>query len=90
VARIVAVISLATGVVRDLAMGPYTGKQTGETALFRALFDGLKPGGIVVGDRCFGKPGVENPVSVRFPTAGRAERRVLELFAELDARTEEE
>jgi len=51
--RMVAVISLATGVVRDLALGPSTGKETGETALFRTLWGGLKPGEIVVGDRCF-------------------------------------
>lgn len=53
VARLVAVISLATGVVRDLAMGPYKGKKTGEPALFRTLLDGLKSGGIVLGDRYF-------------------------------------
>jgi hypothetical protein len=51
--RMVAVISLATGVVRDLALGPYKGKETGETALFRTLLDGLEAGEIVVGDRCF-------------------------------------
>src|SRR5438132_1478878 len=32
-ARLVAVISLATGAVRALALGPYQGKATGETAL---------------------------------------------------------
>jgi len=53
VARLVALISLATGVVRDLAVGPYKGKETGETALFRTLLDGLEPGEIVLGDRCF-------------------------------------
>jgi hypothetical protein len=41
VARLVAIISLATGVVRDLALGPYKGKETGETALFRTLLEGL-------------------------------------------------
>jgi hypothetical protein len=51
--RMVAIITLATGVVRDLAMGPYQGKETGETALFRALWDGLEAGEIVLGDRCF-------------------------------------
>jgi len=49
----VALISLATGVVRDLALGPYKGKETGETALFRTLLDGLEAGEIVLGDRCF-------------------------------------
>jgi putative transposase len=46
-------ISLATGVVRDLAMGPYRGKETGETALFRTLWEGLEAGEIVLGDRYF-------------------------------------
>ena len=49
----VAIISLATGVVRDLALGPYKGKETGETALFRTLLEGLEPGEIVLGDRYF-------------------------------------
>ena len=44
---------LATGVVRDLALGPYKGKETGETALFRTLLDGLEAGEIVLGDRYF-------------------------------------
>ena len=51
--RMVAMISLATGVVRDLALGPYQGKETGETALFRTLWDGLEAGEIVLGDRYF-------------------------------------
>ena len=52
-ARMVTIISLATGVVRDLAMGPYKGKETGETALFRTLLEGLASGEIVLGDRYF-------------------------------------
>jgi hypothetical protein len=52
-ARIVAFISLATGVLRDLAIGPYKGKNTGETALFRTLIDGLKEGEVLLGDRLF-------------------------------------
>jgi hypothetical protein len=51
--RLVALISLASGVVRDLALGPYQGKETGETALFRTLWDGLESGEIVLGDRFF-------------------------------------
>ena len=51
--RLVAIISLASGAVRDLALGPYQGKETGETALFRTLWDGLEAGEIVLGDRCF-------------------------------------
>ena len=53
VVRMVAIISLATGVVRDLAPGPYRGKETGETALFRTLWEGLTAGEIVLGDRYF-------------------------------------
>jgi Transposase DDE domain len=53
VVRMVAIISLATGVVRDLALGPYQGKETGETALFRTLWDGLAAGEVVLGDRYF-------------------------------------
>ncbi len=51
--RYVALIALATGVVRDLAMGPYKGKETGETALFRKLLKGLAAGEILLGDRYF-------------------------------------
>jgi hypothetical protein len=51
--RFVALIALATGVVRDLALGPYQGKETGETALFRTLWDSLEAGEIVLGDRYF-------------------------------------
>jgi hypothetical protein len=52
--RMVALISPATGAVRDLALGPYRGKEAGETALFRTLWGGLDPGEIVLGDRYLG------------------------------------
>jgi hypothetical protein len=52
--RAVALCSLATGMVMALACGPYAGKETGETALLRTLFDALSPGDIVLGDRYFG------------------------------------
>ena len=52
-ARLVAVISLAIGAVRDLAIGAYKGKETGETALFRTLMDRLQRGDVVLGDRYF-------------------------------------
>lgn len=51
--RMVIIISLATGVARDLALGPYQGKETGETALFRKLLEGLAAGEVVLGDRVF-------------------------------------
>jgi hypothetical protein len=54
IVRMVALIALATGVVRDLALGPYQGKETGETALFRALWETLEAGEVVLGDRYFG------------------------------------
>ncbi len=37
IARAVAIVSLATACVMDLAMGPYKGKETGESALLRAM-----------------------------------------------------
>lgn len=52
--RAVALCSLATGMVTALACGPYAGKETGETALLRTLFDALSRGDIVLGDRYFG------------------------------------
>jgi hypothetical protein len=51
--RIVGVLSLGTAALLDLASGPYSGKETGETALFRHLWDSLSPGDIVAGDRYF-------------------------------------
>ena len=48
----VAGISRATGAVRDLAIGPYLGKETGEPALFRGLWGRLDPGAIILGARC--------------------------------------
>jgi hypothetical protein len=53
VVRMVAIIAPATGVVLDSATGPYAGKETGETALLRELWDRLEPGGILLGDRVF-------------------------------------
>lgn len=51
--RMVALLSLATAMVHGLAMGPYAGKQTGETALFRQLLTRLKAGAVVLADRYF-------------------------------------
>ncbi len=53
IARVVALLSLASGAVLDMAIGPYAGKNTGETALFRQLWRSLFPGDVVVGDRYF-------------------------------------
>lgn len=51
--RLCAVLSLASGAVLDLAMGPYSGKGTGETSLFRSLFNNLNKGDVILGDRYF-------------------------------------
>jgi hypothetical protein len=51
--RMVVLLSLATAMVQGMAMGPYAGKETGETALLRQLFDRLKPGDVVLADRYY-------------------------------------
>ena len=51
--RVVALISLATAMVSGFAMGPYSGKETGETALLRQLLNLLKSGDLVVADRYY-------------------------------------
>ncbi|MEQ1694119.1 MAG: IS4 family transposase, partial [Gemmatimonas sp.] len=51
--RAVALISLATAMVSGAALGPYSGKETGETALFRQLFELLKRGDVIVADRYY-------------------------------------
>ena len=54
IARLVVVFSLAVGTALDMAIGPYQGKQTGENALFRSLWDGsLSAGDVLTGDRCY-------------------------------------
>jgi hypothetical protein len=54
IARAVALTSLDTGMVVSFAMGPYSGKETGETALFRTLLDKLQRGDLLLSDRYFG------------------------------------
>jgi hypothetical protein len=51
--RWVALIGLATGAVLATAVGPWRGKQTGETALFRRLLDTLRPGDVLLADRYY-------------------------------------
>lgn len=53
IARAVAIISLATACVMDLAIGPYAGKETGESALLRSMLESLSPGDVVVMDRYY-------------------------------------
>lgn len=51
--RFVVLFSLAVGTVLDAAFGPYKGKETGETALFRSLHDQLDEGDVLLTDRYF-------------------------------------
>lgn len=53
VARIVGVVSLATGALLDLAVGRCSGKGTGEHALFREIISVLQPKDILLGDRYY-------------------------------------
>ncbi len=53
IARAVAVLSLATAAIHDLAIGPYQGKETGESALLRSILGRLHAGELAVFDRCF-------------------------------------
>jgi hypothetical protein len=51
--RFVVLFSLAVGTVLAAAYGPYQGKETGETALFRTLHEQLDEGDILLADRFF-------------------------------------
>lgn len=50
ISRLVAIISCATGAVLDLAMGPYSGKETGEHALLRQIMHNFKKNDVMLGD----------------------------------------
>lgn len=52
-ARVVVLLSLATAMVQGMAMAPYAGKETGETALLRELLDRLDKGSILLADRYY-------------------------------------
>jgi DDE family transposase len=51
--RFVLVFSLAVGTVLDAAFRPYHGKRTSEIAMFRALYDCIDEGDVVLADRHF-------------------------------------
>jgi hypothetical protein len=53
IARAAAIVSLATACVMDLAIGPYKGKETGETALLRSMLGSLAAGDVAVMDRYY-------------------------------------
>jgi putative transposase len=52
-ARMVVLLSLATALIKDLALGPYAGKETGETALLRELLERLGTGDVLLADRYY-------------------------------------
>lgn len=53
IARACAIVSLATAAIQDIAVGPYEGKQTGESALLRSMLGDFGEGDLVVFDRYF-------------------------------------
>lgn len=53
IARCVAILSLATACTLALAQGPYSGKETGETALLRSLLESVSEGDLLVLDRYY-------------------------------------
>jgi putative transposase len=53
IARLIVLLSLATGMLQDMALGPYTGKETGEPALLRPLLGEFQPGDILLADRYY-------------------------------------
>jgi putative transposase len=53
ITRIVVLLSLATGMLCGMEMGPYSGKATGEPALFRELLEGVDGRTILLTDRYY-------------------------------------
>jgi len=53
IARACVVLSLAHACMEAIAVGPYAGKDTGESALLRQVLDGFKPGEVLLADRYF-------------------------------------
>jgi hypothetical protein len=52
-ARLVMVICLATGAALDAAIGPHSGKGTGELGLVRRLLEGFSPGDVMLADALY-------------------------------------
>jgi len=53
IARLVVLLSLATGMTSGVAMGQFAGKETGELALLRELLDQLDEGDIFLADKLY-------------------------------------
>ena len=54
IARIGAIISLSCGAILNLGICRYAGKGQGEVSLLRRLWDVLRPGDVLLGDRLMG------------------------------------
>jgi hypothetical protein len=52
-ARLVMVICLASGAALDMAVGPYSGKGSGELGLVRAMLDGFSAGDVMLADALY-------------------------------------
>ena len=52
--RIVGIICLASGAILNAAIGPFTGKGSGEQSLLRGMLDTFKEGDLVLGDAYYG------------------------------------
>ena len=52
-ARLVMVICLATGAALDMAVGPHSGKGSGELGLVRGLLAGFSPGDVMLADALY-------------------------------------
>jgi len=53
IARIVALISLNAGTIINYTVGPYKGKNTGETSMFSKLIDSFNKGDLLLADRYY-------------------------------------
>jgi putative transposase len=53
IARLVVLLSLATGMTSGMAMGPYAGKETGELSLLGELSDQLDEGDVFLADKLY-------------------------------------
>jgi putative transposase len=53
ITRTCVVLSLACACIEAIAIGPYAGKNTGESALLRQVLDCFKPGEVLLADRYF-------------------------------------
>ncbi len=51
--RLVMVICLATGAALDAAIGPHSGKGSGELGLVRGLVEGVRPGDVMLADALY-------------------------------------